>query len=302
MGLGWGWALLAALLVPAPALRCGDIPCPSPLDVCRRTTLTTLTGGRVLRQEEGGCDLAGPPDVVVVTFRSHGEVVTLREERCRGGGDGDCPAPAAPPRSPPAARPLLCPTCDASDGSCHAPLAALPCPRPTDYCLDVITRGPGEVGEGRIRGCGRAGACRGLLALDSGRGRRVALSCCQSDQCEPGEEPPPVGLRCWACEGPEPHCAPQVLPCGGGRSRCALARTYGPSGEPWLVRGCATPAWCETPLGVGGLRGGALPHCCRGSLCNRLPGDPPPPSAAPPGASSAFGLLLLLLLAAPHII
>ncbi|XP_074875070.1 urokinase plasminogen activator surface receptor isoform X2 [Buteo buteo] len=261
MGLGWGWALLAALLVPAPALRCGDIPCPSPLDVCRRTTLTTLTGGRVLRQEEGGCDLAGPPDVVVVTFRSHGEVVTLREERCRGGGDGDCPAPAAPPRSPPAARPLLCPTCDASDGSCHAPLAALPCPRPTDYCLDVITRGPGEVGEGRIRGCGRAGACRGLLALDSGRGRRVALSCCQSDQCEPG-----------------------------------------PSGEPWLVRGCATPAWCETPLGVGGLRGGALPHCCRGSLCNRLPGDPPPPSAAPPGASSAFGLLLLLLLAAPHII
>ncbi|XP_072704282.1 urokinase plasminogen activator surface receptor [Ciconia boyciana] len=200
-----------------------------------------------------------------------------------------------PPRAP-----LRCLTCDAADGSCERPLAALPCPRGSDYCLDVITRLPGEMGVGRLRGCGSAGPCRGLLGLDTGHGRQVALRCCQRDQCEPEAEPPPSGLRCWGCDGPEPHgCAPQVLPCRGGLTHCALARTYGPSGEPWLVRGCATQAWCETPLGVGGLRGGALPHCCRGSLCNRLPGDPP--SAASPGPSVGLGLLLLLLLAAPHI-
>ncbi|XP_066031028.1 urokinase plasminogen activator surface receptor-like [Chamaea fasciata] len=181
MGWGRGAALLWALLGAAPALLCPrcDVtsgcrpaPCPSPRAVCRRTTLTTLKDGREWRRELTGCDVTGAPEVVL-TFRSHGELVTLREERWGGGAEEEEGAGHAP--SPPPAqsgRPLLCPTCDSSDGSCgRRPLPALPCPRPQDLCLDVISRGPAGEGAERLRGCGRAGNCRDLLAFDSGRGR-----------------------------------------------------------------------------------------------------------------------------------
>ncbi|XP_066064433.1 uncharacterized protein [Chamaea fasciata] len=197
MGWGRGAALLWALLGAAPALLCPrcDVtsgcrpaPCPSPRAVCRRTTLTTLKDGREWRRELTGCDVTGAPEVVL-TFRSHGELVTLREERWGGGGRGGgrggtrpFPSPT-PERAPPAVphlrqlRRLLW----------AAPLPALPCPRPQDLCLDVISRGPAGEGAERLRGCGRAGNCRDLLAFDSSRGRGVALQCCKGSQCELGE-------------------------------------------------------------------------------------------------------------------
>ncbi|XP_032940321.1 urokinase plasminogen activator surface receptor [Catharus ustulatus] len=264
MGWGRGLVLLWGLLGTVPALLCprcdvtgcrDPAPCPSPHAVCRRTTLTTLRGGRHFRRELTGCDVTGPPEVVL-HFRSHGELVTLREERW-GEGPGGSPAPSpAPPPAGDERGAALCPTCDSSDGSCLGPSPLLPCPHPGDRCIDVTARGPRGVGEGRLRGCGRAGPCRGLLGFDSG-GRGVEMKCCESAQCGL-ETPPPSGLRCWGCDGPSPTgCAPRALPCGGGRTRCVLARSLGPSGEPWLIRGCATPEWCETPVGLGGLWGGS---------------------------------------------
>ncbi|XP_061228040.1 urokinase plasminogen activator surface receptor [Neopsephotus bourkii] len=316
--MGGGWALLGLLLLaPGPHLSlrcplcdpggCRDVSCPSPNATCRRTTLTTWRGGLELRREEGGCDVSGPPDVVI-TFRSHGEVVTLREERR--------PAPPGPPPgSPVPHRPLLCVSCDGSDGSCERPLLGLRCPRAGDACVELSEgeglRGEGpkgggakggrsqREGEGLLRGCGSAGPCREPLALETGGGRQVALKCCWSDGCEPEPDPAPSGLRCWACDGPEPHgCTPQVLTCGGGRTQCVTAQTYGPSGEPWLVLGCATPSWCQRPLGLGGLRGGALPQCCGGALCNSAPWRSGGSAAAPLPHS---GLLVGLLLLAPRL-
>ncbi|XP_033929419.1 urokinase plasminogen activator surface receptor [Melopsittacus undulatus] len=296
--MGGGWALLM-LLAPGSLLSlrcplcdpggCREISCPSPTSVCRRTTLTTWRDGRELRREEGGCDVIAAPDVVI-TFRSHGEVVTLREER----SPAHLPeSPLAPP-PPVLGRPLLCVTCDASDGSCERPLQELSCPRPQDACVEIK-------GEGLLRGCGHVGSCQEPIALETGGGREVALRCCYGDLCEPEPDPPPSGLRCWACDGPEPDgCDPQVLTCGGGRTQCVTARTYGPMGQPWLVLGCATPSWCRHPLGLGGLRGGSLPHCCGGSLCNS-----PPWRRSPPESSSAplphSGLVVGLLLLAPQL-
>ncbi|XP_074389933.1 urokinase plasminogen activator surface receptor-like, partial [Zonotrichia albicollis] len=236
MGWGRGLVVLWGLLGTAvPALRCplcdvtGCRPalCPSPRAACRRTTLTSLRDGLEFRREESGCDVTGPPDVVI-TFRSRGEIVTLREERWGAGPEGGhAPEPApTPPTNGSGPAPLLCPTCD---GFCPAPLPALPCPRPQDRCIDVISRGPNGEGEGhRLRGCGQAGPCRGLLAFDSGRGRRGALTCCETGECEP-EPGPPSGLSCWGYDGPAPSAGhapsegPAPLRCGWGRGRCFTA-------------------------------------------------------------------------------
>ncbi|XP_063177656.1 ly6/PLAUR domain-containing protein 3 isoform X2 [Chroicocephalus ridibundus] len=75
------------------------------------------------------------------------------------------------------------------------------------------------------------GPCRALLGLESGngtRGRHVTVRCCRGGSCPREPDPPPSGLRCWGCDGPEPHgCDPQVLLCRGGLTHCVLARTYG---------------------------------------------------------------------------
>lgn len=274
------------------------MPCAPHQQRCRSTLLsTTDASGRVLRREERGCAVPGVPDVTV-TFLSRGRAVTLSEERC---GGERCNRPRPPEPLPPPGPPRFCPSCSATDGSCGRPPLALRCPRPGDVCLDVTTRlGGEEPGDDRIRGCGQAGPCRGLLGFESGHSLHM-VRCCNSTHCGTEAEPPPSGLQCWACEGPAPHgCRPTALPCRGGLTHCMLADTYGPSGEPWLVRGCASELWCETPVGLEGGQRGGPPRCCQGSFCNRLPGDPPS-AAAPPQRGIGLGLLLLLLaLTVPH--
>ncbi|XP_061875719.1 basic proline-rich protein-like [Colius striatus] len=243
---------------------CREQLCPSPTATCRTATLSVLTagGGRVQRALGRGCDVSGAPPVVV-TFVSHGELVTLR--------DGPPGTPETPPGPPPG--PALCPTCDSADGSCgRRPLAALRCPPPRRPL-------PGAGDEGRVRGCGSAGRCSGLVALDTAGGRRVTLRCCHPEQCREEPEPEPSGLSCWSSDGPE-GSAGRSLRCGGGRQLCASAWISGPSDEPWLLRGCATPSWCETPLGVGGAAGGGAAAALLQQLLVQ-PAARRPPGAAP---------------------
>ncbi|XP_068027004.1 urokinase plasminogen activator surface receptor-like isoform X2 [Melanerpes formicivorus] len=124
--------LLVALLQQGGALqcphcslgRCQLLPCSFPNATCRRTSLSQRRGGAVLVQEEGGCDVLGPPDLTL-TFRSHGALLTLSERRGAGEEQGET---APEPRQ--GGRPLRCLSCDASDGSCGRPLLALPLPPP----------------------------------------------------------------------------------------------------------------------------------------------------------------------------
>ncbi|XP_074423041.1 uncharacterized protein LOC141734776 [Larus michahellis] len=226
-----------------------------------------------------------------------------REPLPRGGQQQegcDPPGPSPAPQGPA----LLCPTCDDSDGSCRGPPAALPCPRPTDRCLWLSTRPPGQARAQELRGCGRVGACRALLGLESGngtRGRHVTVRCCGGGSCPREPDPPPSGLRCWGCDGPEPHgCDPQVLLCRGGLPTVGARR---PSGEPWLVRGCASPDWDRGVSGrcgagavgqggvvaVGGSRHGAGGGGLRVSPVPSVrPTRPVPPRCV--GAGGAVGL------------
>ncbi|KAM4751883.1 urokinase plasminogen activator surface receptor [Cyanocitta cristata] len=316
-GRGAAAAALWGLLGTAPSLRCPlcdvtgcrPVSCPSPHAVCRRTTLRTLRDGRELWREEGGCDVTGPPDVVI-TFRSHGELVTLREERWGGGGGGAAaPRPQrhrVTRRAPPAVphlrqlRRLL-----------RAPPGGAALPPPPRPLPGAEREGPGRRGGGAAPGLWLGRALPGPPRL---RLRQ-----------RPPEDPPPSGLRCWGCDGRDPSgCDPQVVPCGAGLTHCGLAWTYGPSGEPWLVRGCATPAWCETPVGLGGLRGGsrgARGGSCgaRGGSCGAAllpggtsamasPGTPPPAPPLPPprrpspSSSSPSSSSLPPKFNAPHIL
>lgn len=160
-----------------------------------------------------------------------------------------------------------------------SPRSAAP---PPDVCLQ-LRAGVGDgapPGDSELWGCGRVGEgrCRGLLEAESDGGVRGAR-CCDGG-C--AEDPPAVGLRCWSCEGPAPHCRPTALRCRPGLNRCVTANTYDPVGSPWIFRGCASPQWCGAPVGLwGGIRG-APPKCCGTPFCNGLPGDPPPPHSSAP--------------------
>ncbi|XP_053908573.1 urokinase plasminogen activator surface receptor-like isoform X2 [Cuculus canorus] len=286
-GGGAGGALLAALLLTARGLRCPlcdprgcrDVTCDPPA-ICWRTSLSTARAGRVLRRElGGGCAVPGAPDVLI-TFRSHGEEVTLWEGT-------ETPGPPEPPNNGtrgPAPPPPFCPTCDSTDGSCERPSPSLRCPRPHDACLDVITRAPDGGEEVRLRGCGSGGRCAGLFGLETGSdsGRRLELRCCRGGKCERGA----VGLRCLSCGAEPGGCRGASEDCESGVCGEAWADATWSHGRLSLRwRGCGRGLAGSTAraLELGGLVVFARRRQCREEACNGELGD----SGGHPGNSSA---------------
>ncbi|XP_052635648.1 ly6/PLAUR domain-containing protein 3 [Harpia harpyja] len=209
MCLGWGWALLAALLVPAPALRCGGVPCPSPQDACRRTTLTTLTGG----------DAAGGA--------------------LPGGRGGRLPRPHPPAPLTPRRAPPAVPDLRRGRRLVPAPAggAALP-PAPPTTALTSSPACPGKWGRGGSGGVAAPARAGGSWRWRAGGAGRWRCGAASATSASPRRSRPPRACAAGPARGRSPTAAtPKCCPAGGGLTHCALARTYGAVGLECLSCG-----------------------------------------------------------------
>ncbi|XP_074837220.1 urokinase plasminogen activator surface receptor-like isoform X4 [Carettochelys insculpta] len=305
----WGCVLLGALLSQAAALRCYSCDGPRSCEEteecgelqgqCRTTALTTIArerppvparpapapprgaarpsaelssplppGSGHFQRIQRGCDAADKPSASL-SFLAHGRAVFLAEQRCAT----DLCNQAAPeaPSILPGQPHLECFSCASSDRSCAGPAwPRIRCWDPREQCVDI-----------------------------------TAVSLPQDHL----ESPLPLnGAICYACEGNSSHgCAPEnIAPvqCQGPMTHCLEAMgSHEVTGPGAVLKGCATPAWCDSPYTAVYKRlTGAQPRCCRGNFCNSwIQGGALPParrSRASPGPPARPALLCAALLAA----
>ncbi|XP_074837218.1 urokinase plasminogen activator surface receptor-like isoform X2 [Carettochelys insculpta] len=261
-----------------------------------------------------GCDAADKPSASL-SFLAHGRAVFLAEQRCAT----DLCNQAAPeaPSILPGQPHLECFSCASSDRSCAGPAwPRIRCWDPREQCVDITAVSlPQEFpqDEERIKGCGQITQCQEPLGFHN-RDSFYLLQCCNASLCNNNthdhlESPLPLnGAICYACEGNSSHgCAPEnIAPvqCQGPMTHCLEAMgSHEVTGPGAVLKGCATPAWCDSPYTAVYKRlTGAQPRCCRGNFCNSwIQGGALPParrSRASPGPPARPALLCAALLAA----
>ncbi|XP_067401975.1 urokinase plasminogen activator surface receptor [Emydura macquarii macquarii] len=301
-----GCVLLAALLSQAAALRCyscdGDRSCRDTeqcgeqQDRCRTTSLTTLAGSGTSERIQKGCDVAGKPNNSLA-FYSHEQVVLLAEEHC---ATDLCNQGA--PQGHPGLRPphthLECLSCLSSDHSCSSP-PVLRCLNPRDQCMDITAISMPEEfpqDEQRMKGCGQISGCQEPLGFHN-QDSFYLLQCCNSSLCNNDTRDyqesrlPLNGVTCYACEGNSSHgCAPEnitPLQCQGPMTHCMEAvGSHELAGPGAVLKGCASPAWCDAPYtSVYKRLAGIQARCCRGNFCNSWIQD----GSLPPARRSRAG-------------
>ncbi|KAL7981053.1 hypothetical protein Chor_005287, partial [Crotalus horridus] len=82
------------------------------------------------------------------------------------------------------------------------------------------------------------------------------------------------GVTCHSCEGNTTHgCAPDnitTVQCRGPMTQCLEASgIHGISGNNSIIKGCASPSWCDSPYtSIYKNLGSVETHCCAHNLCN----------------------------------
>ncbi|CAM4679399.1 unnamed protein product [Lepidochelys olivacea] len=324
----WGCILLGALLSQAAALRCyscdGDRSCQEMEDCgeqqgqCRTTALTMISRSGVSDRIQKGCDVQGKPNNSI-SFVSHGQIVMLAEEHCAT----DLCNQGVPKAlsSFPSNASLDCLSCSSSDHSCSSPsLMRIRCLDPRQQCVDIAAIStPDEFpqDERRIKGCGQISRCQEPLGFHN-QDSFYLLQCCNSSLCNNDahdyqESPLPLnGVTCFACEGNSSHgCTPENitrLQCQGPMTHCMEAvGSHALRGPGAMLKGCATPAWCDAPYtSIYKRLAGVQARCCRGNFCNsRIQAGALPPArrsragrrlGAQPALLYGAALLALLVL------
>lgn len=286
----WGCVLLGALLSQAAALRCyscdGARSCQETEDCgeqqgrCRTTVLTMIARSEVSTRIQKGCDVAGKPNNSI-SFLSHGQIVTLAEEQCAtdlcNQGAPDALSTFHSTSS------LDCLSCSSSDHSCSSPsLMRIRCQDPREQCVDITAISMPEEfpqDERRIKGCGQISQCQEPLGFHNQHSFYL-LQCCNSSLCNNDahdyeESPLPLnGVTCYACEGNSSHgCAPEnvaSVQCQGPMTHCMEAvGSHELTGPGTVLKGCATPAWCDAPYtSIYRRLAGVQARCCHGNFCN----------------------------------
>nr|XP_048683807.1 urokinase plasminogen activator surface receptor-like isoform X3 [Caretta caretta] len=237
-------------------------------------------------------------------------------------------SPAHPASLPPTAlssfpsnASLDCLSCSSSDHSCSSPsLMRIRCLDPREQCVDITAISmPDEFpqDERRIKGCGQISRCQEPLGFHN-QDSFYLLQCCNSSLCNNDahdyqESPLPLnGVTCFACEGNSSHgCTPENitrLQCQGPMTHCMEAvGSHALRGPGAMLKGCATPAWCDAPYtSIYKRLAGVQARCCQGNFCNsRIQAGALPPArrsragrrlGAQPALLYGAALLALLVL------
>ncbi|KAF6288782.1 plasminogen activator, urokinase receptor [Rhinolophus ferrumequinum] len=274
-----GFSLLLQLLLVQTCIRaswglqcvlcditgsCQVKECAPDQNLCRTTAIHTWQESEDLELVERGC--AHPEKTNrTMSYRTGVKIITLTEAVC----ESDLCNRPKPGRvvTFPRSRYLECVSCASSDLSCERGLdRSLQCRSPGEECLDMVTHHSLEV-----------------LEL-----RNLPLN----------------GLQCYSCEGNRTHgCSSEetsLTDCRGPMSRCLEATgTHELGNQSYIVRGCATPSWCQ---GLHVAEAFRLTHfdvsCCIGNRCNDPMLDIQPrrggaPRPGPDHLSFTIGTLLV---------
>ncbi|KAF6288781.1 plasminogen activator, urokinase receptor [Rhinolophus ferrumequinum] len=319
-----GFSLLLQLLLVQTCIRaswglqcvlcditgsCQVKECAPDQNLCRTTAIHTWQESEDLELVERGC--AHPEKTNrTMSYRTGVKIITLTEAVC----ESDLCNRPKPGRvvTFPRSRYLECVSCASSDLSCERGLdRSLQCRSPGEECLDMVTHhslegNPGD--ERHSRGCGNLPGCPGPTGFHNNHTFHF-LRCCNTTKCNTGpvlelRNLPLNGLQCYSCEGNRTHgCSSEetsLTDCRGPMSRCLEATgTHELGNQSYIVRGCATPSWCQ---GLHVAEAFRLTHfdvsCCIGNRCNDPMLDIQPrrggaPRPGPDHLSFTIGTLLV---------
>ncbi|XP_008111997.1 urokinase plasminogen activator surface receptor [Anolis carolinensis] len=258
--------------------------CEEHQEQCSTTIMTVLSRPKISTYILKGCDVSGKPNNSI-SHLSGNQVVFLTEEYCD--------TELCNKRSPNVVDVLIargrqrrtreCYSCTTADKTCsNSSLELMTCARLEEDCVDIIsftTELP--AGEQRIKGCGQLSHCQASEPLGFHNQNSFHLiKCCNSSRCNSDmqdykDAPLPLnGVTCFSCEGNSTHgCSPDAvskIQCQGPMTQCLEASgIHGISGENSVVKGCASPSWCESPYTAVHKNLGAIhSRCCSGNLCN----------------------------------
>ncbi|XP_075392874.1 urokinase plasminogen activator surface receptor isoform X2 [Tenrec ecaudatus] len=213
----------------------------------------------------------------------------------------------------PRSRYLECVSCASSDLSCERGREqSLQCRNPGEQCLEVVTHQDLEESFGderHIRGCGFLPGCPGPTGFHNNHTFHF-LRCCNTSKCNGGpvlelQNLPQNDFQCYSCEGNSTHgCSSEetsLVTCRGPMTQCLEATGFHALGTPdYIVRGCATPSWCQGLHTAEAFRLTYLNvSCCSENGCNHPARDTQPRrgSAPRPGPTPLSFTVTLLLTA-----
>ncbi|XP_055993082.1 urokinase plasminogen activator surface receptor [Sorex fumeus] len=279
--------------------RCEVEECAGAQDLCRTTVLQIWKGGKNLDVVERGCTHPEKTNRTM-SYRTGLQIIALSETVC---GSNLCNQPILDRAGKefPRSRYLECSSCASSDLSCERGRAQdLQCRSPTEQCVEVVTHRNLEGGsrdENHVRGCGNLPGCPGPTGFHNNHTFHF-LRCCNTAKCNGGpvvelQDLPVNEFQCYSCEGNSTDgCSVEetaLITCRGPMNQCLEASSSHELGTPnYMLRGCATPSWCQGPHVAEIFELNNLNiSCCTGSGCNGPTRDVQPRSRADPLPTSS---------------
>lgn len=293
MGFFLNTFIFSLLVVQVFSLQCyscdgGDCHeteiCGEHQDRCRTTIMTILAAPKTSEYFLKGCDMSGKPNNSISHILNN-QVVFLTEEHCK---TDLCNNRTSYVMDILGARgfrqnSLQCYSCSSADQTCFkSPQVVMNCAKPEDTCVDITSVTALEdfpADEQRIKGCGQLSHCQDALGFHNQKSFHL-IKCCNSSRCNNDmqdymTDPLPLnGVTCYSCEGNATHsCSAKNITevqCQGPMTQCYEASgLHGTSKEYSIVKGCASPSWCNSNYTSVYKNLGALySHCCTGDLCN----------------------------------
>ncbi|XP_063168148.1 urokinase plasminogen activator surface receptor-like [Candoia aspera] len=264
--------------------------CEEHQEKCSTTVMTIVARPKISTYLLKGCDVSGKPNNSL-SHLSSDRVVFLAEEHC----ETELCNSGVPRKAPNVGdmlrvrgrneNILSCYSCTTADKTCNSSsLPYMRCFWPQEKCVDITSFTiPEEFprDQERIKGCGQLSHCQEALGFHNHKSFYM-IKCCNSSWCNNDVQdykkaPLPLnGVTCYSCEGNSTHgCATDnvtKVQCRGPMTNCLEASgVHGISGKNSVLKGCASPSWCNSPYtSVYKNLGSVETHCCAGDLCNSL--------------------------------
>ncbi|KAK9394456.1 urokinase plasminogen activator surface receptor-like [Crotalus adamanteus] len=294
----WTGVLFSLVVTEVVALQCYSCSgnndcretetCKEHQKMCKTTVMTIINRHKITPYFLKGCDVSGKPNNSISHLLGH-RLVFLAEEHC----ETDL-CNSGVPKEIPRVRDMIhvqshresilsCYSCTAADNTCNnSSLTQMNCFWPQEKCVDITSlTGPEEFpkDQERIKGCGQLSHCQDALGFQNHKSFYM-INCCNSSWCNKHVQdykkaPLPLnGVTCHSCEGNTTHgCAPDnitMVQCRGPMTQCLEASgIHGIFGNNSIIKGCASPSWCDSPYtSIYKNLGSVETHCCAHNLCN----------------------------------
>ncbi|KAG8143444.1 hypothetical protein E2320_000673 [Naja naja] len=274
----WTGVLFSLVVTDVVALQCYSCngnsdcrdteTCKEHQQMCKTTVMTIISRPKISTYFLKGCDVSGKANNSISHLLGY-RLVFLAEEFC----ETDLCNSDVPKEVPRAA-----------DNTCNnSSLTTMRCFWPQDKCIDITSLTDPEFpkDQERIKGCGQLSHCQDTLGFQNHNSFHM-VKCCNASWCNNDIQGykwaslPLNGVKCHSCEGDTTQgCALDnitTVQCRGPMTKCLEASgIHGISGNNSVVKGCASPSWCDSPYtSIYKNLGSVETHCCTGDLCNSL--------------------------------